>query len=358
MGQRNKKHKKSALQRAGRLLRTETLERREVLSGTGLGVGLAAAAGDGPQATSGDCEPAQVGSQDGTQAQQKAQSGQMAQVGQSETSQQQSNQEQKQQGDCTQVAAGTLEELEADELTFMREEEKLARDVYLVLGEQYDVNIFDNIAESEQSHMDAVGKLIDKYGLEDPVGENGIGVFENAELQDLYNELIAKGTQSLADAYEVGIIIENADIEDLVVAIADTDNADIQNVYSSLLAGSQNHLEAFTTALDNLTAASTSAAAAGTASALSGVASQQGQQTQSGQESQTAQQTQLAQQAQSQTCQQDCDSQTQQKQRDKSRDAAFAAIGSRDGVQIHDRDQDQLSTPTGPATRSRLGSVL
>ena len=50
---------------------------------------------------------------------------------------------------------------EATGLIFMREEEKLARDVYLTLYDVWETAVFDNIASSEQTHMDAVLMLID-----------------------------------------------------------------------------------------------------------------------------------------------------------------------------------------------------
>ena len=47
-------------------------------------------------------------------------------------------------------------------LTYMREEEKVARDVYLYLNEKWNVRIFKNIAASEQTHMDAI-KAVARY---------------------------------------------------------------------------------------------------------------------------------------------------------------------------------------------------
>jgi len=51
---------------------------------------------------------------------------------------------------------------DAENLAFMREEEKLARDVYLYLFEFWGQLIFENIAAGEQQHMDAVWSLMDK----------------------------------------------------------------------------------------------------------------------------------------------------------------------------------------------------
>jgi len=142
-----------------------------------------------------------------------------------------------------------LSQAEADGLAFMREEEKVARDVYLAFGDQYSLRIFDNIARSENTHMTAVKRMLDRYGVADPVGDNPVGVFENDELQDLYDVLTAQGGTSLADALRVGIAIERKDIADLQSRIAATTHADVKRMYTNLLRGSQNHLRAYTRTL-------------------------------------------------------------------------------------------------------------
>ena len=117
--------------------------------------------------------------------------------------------------------------LTADEiagLLFMREEEKLARDVYLTLNEQWGMNIFNNIAASEQMHIDAVVNLLNVNNIPDPAANNGTGEFANQELQTLYDQLIATGSQSLADALKVGGAIEEIDIMDLDKRMNSTSN--------------------------------------------------------------------------------------------------------------------------------------
>lgn len=137
-----------------------------------------------------------------------------------------------------------LNQSEIDALLFMREEEKLARDVYLTLYEKWNLVIFNNIARSEQQHMNAVKVLLDQYNLEDPMlGE--IGEFENQVLQDLYDELILTGSKSVQDALKVGGAIEEIDILDLKESLADATNTDVIRVFESLLRGSNNHLRAF-----------------------------------------------------------------------------------------------------------------
>lgn len=141
-----------------------------------------------------------------------------------------------------------IEPLSNDELTslsFMREEEKLARDVYITLYSKWSVNIFNNISSSEQTHMDAVLLLLKKYNLTDPVGSNAVGVFNNATLQNLYNQLVAQGNNSVLDAYKVGATIEDLDIFDLKNTLLNNDNQDIKLVYDMLTKGSRNHMRSF-----------------------------------------------------------------------------------------------------------------
>lgn len=138
-----------------------------------------------------------------------------------------------------------LSNAELTSLSFMREEEKLARDVYITLYNKWGVNIFTNISNSEQTHMDAILLLLNKYSLTDPVGSNAVGVFNNATLQNLYNQLVAQGNTSVLDAYKVGATIEDLDIFDLKTALTGIDNQDIRLVYDMLTKGSRNHMRSF-----------------------------------------------------------------------------------------------------------------
>ena len=151
------------------------------------------------------------------------------------------------------IPASDLSPEETAALLFMREEEKLARDVYNTLYEVWGQSTFANIASSEQRHMDSIKKLIDRYGLDDPVGGNPIGVFRNDELQYLYDALVAQGSQSIVEALNVGAAIEEIDILDLEEYIAQTDNADIQMVYENLMKGSRNHLRSFVSTIQRQT---------------------------------------------------------------------------------------------------------
>lgn len=138
-----------------------------------------------------------------------------------------------------------LSEAEINSLLFVREEEKVARDVYTTLYEKWNSVIFDNISSSEQAHMDAILGLLDKYGIPDPVGDNGVGVFKNTELQALYNDLVTQGSASVLDALIVGATIEDLDLFDLKEKLTTIEHDDLELVFNSLLKGSRNHLRAF-----------------------------------------------------------------------------------------------------------------
>ncbi|MEW5871072.1 MAG: DUF2202 domain-containing protein [Chloroflexota bacterium] len=147
---------------------------------------------------------------------------------------------------------GDLSDAEAQALAYMREEEKLAHDVYVTLYDLWGLPTFQNISQSEQTHTDSVAALLERYGLPDPASDE-VGVFSDPNLQALYNDLVERGSQSLAEAIKVGAAIEEMDILDLQERLAETDNADIQYVFDNLMHGSYNHLQAFVSALSQQT---------------------------------------------------------------------------------------------------------
>lgn len=158
----------------------------------------------------------------------------------------------------TTVFAGTarntnLAELDATEaagLAYMREEEKLARDVYQNFYPLWNATLFDNISQSEQQHFDAIGGLLDRYRLDDPARMDLPGVFQNSDLQTLFDRLIEQGAGSAIAALQAGALIEETDIVDIAKTITETDQSDILRVYGNLLRGSRNHLRAFAAAIE------------------------------------------------------------------------------------------------------------
>lgn len=143
---------------------------------------------------------------------------------------------------------GSLTEAEVTSLMEMREEEKLAREVYLAMNAKYNFRVFANIAKSENAHSSAVLYLIKGFGLTDlsPAAANE---FSNPLFPELYAQFTEKGSASLVEALKVGALIEEYDIADLQHHIAETQNATVAKVYGNLLKGSKFHLKAFSNAL-------------------------------------------------------------------------------------------------------------
>ena len=153
-------------------------------------------------------------------------------------------------GDSCDFSA-TLTEEEIEGILEMREEEKLARDVYLAFYEIHQHSVFNNISKSEDAHTRAVLHLIDGFGLNDPALENE-GEFTSELFSTLYTELTEKGSSSLVEALKIGAFIEEYDIADLEGLLEETENETIIRVYTNLLNGSKNHIRAFTAALSRL----------------------------------------------------------------------------------------------------------
>lgn len=137
-------------------------------------------------------------------------------------------------------SASTTEEL----LVYLIEEEKLAHDVYTVLGDAWGGNTFTNILSSETTHQDQVLSLLSSYGIADSRSSE-VGVFVNPELQALYDQLIAQGMQSQTEAYKVGVLIEETDIADLTTAMSSTSDPVVLDTLAKLRSASESHLAVF-----------------------------------------------------------------------------------------------------------------
>lgn len=147
----------------------------------------------------------------------------------------------------------SLSVTEQESLAYMREEEKLAHDVYVQLDGLWRgyTRVFGNIANSESAHTDTVRQLLMRYSLPDPAATLAVGVFQNTKLQSLYNQLVVAGSVSLVEGLKVGATIEEIDMIDINSALLGVDNQDITLVYQNLLKGSRNHLRSFVSNLAN-----------------------------------------------------------------------------------------------------------
>lgn len=139
-----------------------------------------------------------------------------------------------------------LSDTEIETLNYVREEEYLARDVYIKMYELYNIPVFNNISSSEFIHTTAMLALMEKYNLPDPAADHQVGVFDNQDIQALFDALVEQGSTSLQDAIIVGATIEDVDIADLIHHLEnDVDNQDLEYTLSQLWRGSRNHMRAF-----------------------------------------------------------------------------------------------------------------
>ncbi len=145
---------------------------------------------------------------------------------------------------------GTMTQAQKDTLLFIYQEEKVARDTYITLGNLYPKqNTFATIQGSEQTHIDKAQGLCETYGVDiSNVDESNVGEFVVPVLQELYDTLVAQGSQSALSALKVGEYVEITDIDDLEHAEIGMPS-DVVNVYENLKAGSYNHLDAFRNAI-------------------------------------------------------------------------------------------------------------
>ena len=146
--------------------------------------------------------------------------------------------------------ANTLDQWTIDAILLLREEEKLARDVYLTFSWWYDLPVFPNIARSEQQHMNLVALLLDRHGLPDPAEGNGYGEFTNDWVEGLFNYLVALGAESVVGALTAGAMIEDVDIYHLEHILDHSEFDDVNLIVQNMVAGSRNHMRAFVGALE------------------------------------------------------------------------------------------------------------
>lgn len=137
-----------------------------------------------------------------------------------------------------------LSETQISTLLFMREEEKLAMDLYDVLFATWGDPVFEKISGSESRHTGTIESFLEANAIPDPALDE-VGVFTDPTLQLLYDDLVAQGSISLLEAYRVGALIEETDMVDLQSAIEAVDHAALENIYSNLMEASSHHLDAF-----------------------------------------------------------------------------------------------------------------
>jgi hypothetical protein len=139
--------------------------------------------------------------------------------------------------------AASLSDEEREMLSFLAEEERLARDVYRAFHDKWGLTLFDEMAKSEQTHLDAVKEVLKRYGIPDPTESRKVGEFTDLMLRESYDELLPAGLRSLKDALDVAREIEQSDLDDLAEALAGTRRDDLKALYSMLRKATEKHLQ-------------------------------------------------------------------------------------------------------------------
>jgi len=179
--------------------------------------------------------------------------------------------------DITTYPTSTLTQPLKDAIAYMGNEERLAYDVYLALYDFHLTNSattieqLNNIAsKSEIQHIGIVQSIAQRYALSSSdlsnittaVANNTVtpetmpsGTYGIQAIQDLYDALYTKGTQSKEDALMVGCMVEVTDINDLdtyITLATDSNATDVLEAFEVLREGSYTHYWAFDKGLKNL----------------------------------------------------------------------------------------------------------
>ena len=137
-----------------------------------------------------------------------------------------------------------LDARDARALLFQLEEERMARELYAALGARWDAPQFSRIGAAEARHEALLRALAERAGLAPPAVE--AGRFADPVLQGRYDELLARGLASRAEALAVGAAVERQDLADLRSLLQDGTHPALREVATRLAAGSERHLAAFT----------------------------------------------------------------------------------------------------------------
>ena len=133
-----------------------------------------------------------------------------------------------------------------DDLEDLYEEEKLRKDVYSTFDDIWDSDILEELEKSAEDSMDEIEDIFDEYDLDLPVLSDEAGVFEDEELEDIYDSIIEDGENSLEDALDSSLDLENGDVDSLEDLLKGDDVPDdIEELYSDLLKDSKDSIKIF-----------------------------------------------------------------------------------------------------------------
>lgn len=141
---------------------------------------------------------------------------------------------------------GVTAPLSADEIEFLfaiREDEKVARDLYTSFSALYPASVqIAKIKTAEDSHIACIEAVLDYYEISYPA-MTATGVFEDAERQALYNDLVDKSA-TLLETFGTMAVIEEETVLAYKSVQSEITNENISLVVANMIKASSNHLKA------------------------------------------------------------------------------------------------------------------
>lgn len=151
------------------------------------------------------------------------------------------------------ATAGALTPQERQSLIYVREAEKMARDLYLGMYQAWGLSVFKSTSAEEQDHVDAMLELFGIYALSDPLAARDVpGTYLNQNITSMHSSLFSQGIRSKKDGLKACALQEEINILDLDLAMKSTQKPDIARVYLELQRDSMNHLRSFAHCLEAL----------------------------------------------------------------------------------------------------------
>lgn len=138
----------------------------------------------------------------------------------------------------------SLSDVEKNDLRFMVEKAKLMKNVYQVMHDTYQTDLFKAIADCKEKHMILFGVRLSKYDVEDPTAYMADDQFASSELQQAYDDFIAERPTDLTQSMLYLKGLEEDHIACIETSLAQIEgNGDIVNVYNLCLIETQAHLD-------------------------------------------------------------------------------------------------------------------
>ncbi len=140
------------------------------------------------------------------------------------------------------LSVDSLTAEEFHDLRALREGQKVMRDLYAVWQGRWKTPLFGNFAAAEQTHMDAMLRLLMRHQMNDPVVSKPLGAFKDSTFVRLFDHSSTSAAKSLNDCYLVACSLEEADILSLDTCLLHSKAADLRLVFSVLQQASAMHL--------------------------------------------------------------------------------------------------------------------